>query len=101
MAIFNANSGGSSLQYTVKVQKDRPVVTGSKKIIWIKDDLKFLNPYENELNTQIPMTEIIAYANASTESNANKRTARFVHLDESYSDISFLHLDVDYKANSL
>lgn len=88
MAIFNTGNGGSTLQYTVKVQKDKPTVTGSKKIIWIKDDLSFLNPYDNEKNEKLNiMTPVIAYKGSSK----NKCNATFVHT--SIKDSAFIHLD--------
>lgn len=101
MAIFNTGNGGSTLQYTVKVQKDRPTVTGSKKIIWIKDDLTFLNPYDNEKNEKLNiMTPVIAYKGSTQEIDKNKCNATFVHT--SIEDSAFIHLDQSmYKTNTI
>jgi hypothetical protein len=101
MAIFNTGNGGSALQYTVKVQKDRPTITGSKKVIWIKDDLTFLNPYDNEKNEKLDiMTTLRAYKNAADEKSKNECNATFVHTAEKNS--AFIHLDKSlYVSNTI
>ena len=106
MAIFNAGGGGTALQYVLKVSKERPIPSKTKKTIWIKDSLEFLNPYENENNEQLVTTKITANVLDKAEIDKNKKptnecNAMFVHVKDEL-QLKYLHLDrTSYKVNSI
>lgn len=81
MAIFNmSGGGGENLTYKVEISKTRPEnPSNNKHILWIKDDLTNLTPYNKNIQPVIPsITFETAYLNATTSGATNKKTSKFV-----------------------
>lgn len=76
MAIFNANGGGSNFTYKVEISKEKPQNVGNKNILWIKDDLTNLIPYDKSITPTInTITFPEAYQKAGT---TTKKSSKFV-----------------------
>lgn len=76
MAIFNmSNGGGESFDYKVIISEEKPTPIGNKNILWIKDNLTNLNPYDKSIQPQISVT---LFPNAYKDATTTVVTSQFV-----------------------